>query len=385
MQALRLNLVARVAPERILHRTAVLTPDRYEQLGVVDARLLAAATDVTVPTPALRRFLDHQGVIPHEAGTFQTEEVKVWTLEGVQLEPKTGAVVAADGTLIIDSLKNVGRIRRVAAYSRGIPDGQPYLGTISTIATTHMTNYFHWLIEALPRLHSLALVDEAVTLVMPTTLSALQQKTLAMCRPANVTVQYVDPAEWLRAERFILPSFLARQWDFSYLPYGHLEATRNHIFHTLGLSPDHAGQRRIYISRAKASLRRVTNDAAVLALLAPLGFETVYLEDLTFEEQVRTLHDAAIVVAPHGAGLANLLFAGRIPVVEFATPIAMPVFFSLALALGQDFRYVFPEEMDPAAVDAIRADPQRHAVARRCDITVPLADLQPILDELVRE
>jgi capsular polysaccharide biosynthesis protein len=38
------------------------------------------------------------------------------------------------------------------------------------------------------------------------------------------------------------------------------------------------------------------------------GFSTHMLEDLSFDEQITLFSQAEFVVAPHGAGLANLLF-----------------------------------------------------------------------------
>ena len=38
------------------------------------------------------------------------------------------------------------------------------------------------------------------------------------------------------------------------------------------------------------------------------GWETVTLEDLSIKEQVKTFAEATHIVAPHGAGLTNLLW-----------------------------------------------------------------------------
>jgi hypothetical protein len=380
-RAVRLNVVARLAPDRVLHRTAELSPARYESLGVTEGRLLVPPTTVELHTPALREFLARQIAVPSEDDHFQTEPVSVWTVANARLDPATGAVVTSNGTLLIDSIKNNGRLRRVAAYSRAMPVARPTPGPLSTIMGTHTTNHFHWLIETLPRLHSLAMTGEAMTLIMPTTLSAVQRATLAMCLPPNVEVKFVSPTDWLATDRFVLPSFLTRQWDFAYLPAEHLQVTRRHILAAHGLAPDHIGQRRLYISRAKAGVRHVRNEADVVARLARSGFETVYLETLEFAEQVRLLHDAAVVVSPHGAGLANLLFAGRVPVIELATAVATPVYFFLALALGQAYHYVFPVEMGEGTALNSMADGRRYSAVRDQAITVPIAELDRVLAE----
>lgn len=67
---------------------------------------------------------------------------------------------------------------------------------------------------------------------------------------------------------------------------------------------------RIYVSRRHAATRRLRNeDALAGALAAELGFEVVDNETLSLREQVRRYRHAEVIAGPHGAGLANLVFA----------------------------------------------------------------------------
>ncbi|WP_019505379.1 tetratricopeptide repeat protein [Pleurocapsa sp. PCC 7319] len=65
---------------------------------------------------------------------------------------------------------------------------------------------------------------------------------------------------------------------------------------------------RIYISRKNASYRKVINENQLINLLNNFGFKTFYLESMSFLEQVDLFSKAEIIVAPHGAGLTNLIF-----------------------------------------------------------------------------
>lgn len=67
--------------------------------------------------------------------------------------------------------------------------------------------------------------------------------------------------------------------------------------------------RRIFISRRDAPSRRMTNEDQVMDALKPLGIERVELAALSFSEQVSLFAEAELVVGPHGAGFANLIFA----------------------------------------------------------------------------
>lgn len=66
--------------------------------------------------------------------------------------------------------------------------------------------------------------------------------------------------------------------------------------------------RRIYISRDDAVRRRVVNEKEVIAMLARHGFESCVTGRMPFGEQARLFAGAEAIVAPHGAGLANMMF-----------------------------------------------------------------------------
>ncbi|MGL6283693.1 MAG: glycosyltransferase family 61 protein, partial [Microcoleaceae cyanobacterium] len=65
---------------------------------------------------------------------------------------------------------------------------------------------------------------------------------------------------------------------------------------------------RIYISRSQASRRRILNETEILEDLNNLGFVSVFLESMSVEEQAICMAGARVIIAPHGAGLTNLVF-----------------------------------------------------------------------------
>jgi hypothetical protein len=70
--------------------------------------------------------------------------------------------------------------------------------------------------------------------------------------------------------------------------------------------PTHA--RRLYIRRGTAN-RAVLNEDDVLALLEPAGFEAVTMDGRSVTDQATMFASSEVVVASHGAALANLVFA----------------------------------------------------------------------------
>jgi capsular polysaccharide biosynthesis protein len=121
------------------------------------------------------------------------------------------------------------------------------------------------------------------------------------------------------------------------------------------------------ISRRHAPGRRVANEEEMMRLLSRLGFVAHVLEELSFTEQVRLFASAKIVVAPHGAGLANMVFSDGLSVVELFSSYFNASFLTLAASLG--FRY-----------GCLECKPVRTIHPKRDDMMVDLDGL----DDLIR-
>ncbi|RYZ63453.1 MAG: glycosyltransferase family 61 protein, partial [Proteobacteria bacterium] len=67
-------------------------------------------------------------------------------------------------------------------------------------------------------------------------------------------------------------------------------------------------KRRIFISRSDAKIRQLLNEEEVMASLKPFGFESIVLTGMSLTEQIQVFRGAELVVGPHGAGLANVVF-----------------------------------------------------------------------------
>lgn len=93
----------------------------------------------------------------------------------------------------------------------------------------------------------------------------------------------------------------------------------------------------IFISRRKAFMRRVINEHDVMESLSEFGFVDYVLEEMSFLDQVRLFSRAKIIVAPHGAGLTNIIFAQNLTIVELFGSSLPPCFANLSRGLG--FQY----------------------------------------------
>ena len=94
---------------------------------------------------------------------------------------------------------------------------------------------------------------------------------------------------------------------------------------------------KVFISRRKALGRRIANENEVIEALEPLEFATYILEEMSYLEQVTLFAQAKVIVAPHGAGLTNLIFADNPIILELFGAYVGREFANLARGMG--FKY----------------------------------------------
>ncbi|QCW02752.1 DUF563 domain-containing protein [Natrinema pallidum] len=193
-------------------------------------------------------------------------------------------------------------------------------------------NYYHWTVECLPRLRSLeqyaAETGTRPTVFIPSEASGWMREWLSILGwEADV-----EPLsnEVIEAEQLVVTSHPEPiPADCTWLRDRGLEAVDR---------DDDSSSRRIFISRTDATRRRVSNRARLDPLLEEFGFESYVLGELTVTEQIELFSEAEIVLAPHGAGLTNVLFGSDLSVVELFGPKKNTTFYRLADLCGHEYR-----------------------------------------------
>jgi hypothetical protein len=131
---------------------------------------------------------------------------------------------------------------------------------------------------------------------------------------------------------------------------------------------------KLYVSRAKAGRRRVTNDAQISQWMSARGYQVIHPEDLDVAQQVDLYSRATALVAPAGAALANMIFMAPGSSITMLVNRAVPAegrmlyFDPLARACGHRF----------AAVSGIAAAGATDRLLD-ADMEVPLAELEAAL------
>lgn len=163
-------------------------------------------------------------------------------------------------------------------------------------------NYYHWLIDTLPRLVLMKeeLADKNYTLLLPQDAPKFITGTLEHFSIGSIT--YLKPKEYLSAETLFVPYYLAGSGRIH--PEKVLEVRTLLLKGVTGtIKKD-----RIYVSRSRQKARRVSNEEDVMNVLNEFGFETVYFEGLSFSGQMELVRNADVLVSSHGANMTNLMF-----------------------------------------------------------------------------
>ena len=170
------------------------------------------------------------------------------------------------------------------------------------------SNYAHWLLDWLPRLELLRLCGlTPETIIYAKSDLAFQDASLRWVLKGDERLLDVKQQHSFACSRLFIadscfhshmhPAHRANEWSLQFF-----EALGQRI-----TAETEARRRRIYVSRQK-SRRCITNHDATRSLLTAHGFEEVFLEHLSFEEQVSAFVRAEAIFGLHGAGLANLVF-----------------------------------------------------------------------------
>jgi predicted O-linked N-acetylglucosamine transferase (SPINDLY family)/capsular polysaccharide biosynthesis protein len=250
-------------------------------------------------------------------------------------------------------------------------------------------NYFHFLLEVLPRALAAAQIAPAGTpLLTEDDLPAQHYQALRLCLPGHPILRLARGAS-VEVATLYAANMANRVLDANdSAPAGalryHPSALRGVAdLRQIGAAAAASPEKLLLWRHSK--VRRLRNAAALRKMLETRGFKTVDPAKLSFSDQIRLLSRARIVVAQSGAQLANMVFAPpgcRIFALFSDAPgVNYRLWSALAAALGHELinlagpqcatRFRLPNRILPPRF-------RRNAsalTALHCDFTMPLSYL----------
>jgi len=242
-------------------------------------------------------------------------------------------------------------------------------GTSVVLGDLWAESYGHWLSFGLGRLAYIEREikrDKIDHFIVPSRLKRVQTDTLKLMGiPLDKVISVADVPS-IKCERLVLStwSHFIDPIVIDFLRKEFLKSTK----------PSRFGKR-LYISRQRSTGRRLSNEAEVLDVLEPLGFETVFCEDISFEDQVAMFAQADVILGAHGSDLSNVLFCRRgTKILElFGSQFLNTNIWTTANLVGAEYGHLIEKSPKPAGGDYKLAN---------LDINVSIPELRKLLSLL---
>nr|HPO49249.1 glycosyltransferase family 61 protein [Spirochaetota bacterium] len=210
-------------------------------------------------------------------------------------------------------------------------------------------NYYHWLFDALPKIDLLkksGYYDSTELFYVPNYQYNFQKETLTLLGITEDKVITAIDYPHIKAKKILAASHLNPNLPQSERICDFLKDS------FIKCASDKKFNDKIYISRSKTR-RKITNEDEIFYYLENKGFIKIFLEELTFREQVALFHNAEHIVSPHGAGLTNLVFSKKnTKILEIFSPqYVVPYYYCISKTCGLDYDFIVGEDREKSASD----------------------------------
>ncbi|UZE97550.1 glycosyltransferase family 61 protein [Alkalimarinus alittae] len=178
------------------------------------------------------------------------------------------------------------------------------------------SNYYHWLIEWVPRIMVLDEINEPVKLLIRKQVPEQFKEIIRVVTGGRYQILESGTDNCVSVKRLIHTNGWATmpcdiRADKRPLLQDTLISPKSIFWlreKTKHLRTDCLATRKIYLKRLGDSRRSLINSDEVESLVQEYGFEIVVPETLSFSDQVRIFSEASIVIGQAGAALANIVF-----------------------------------------------------------------------------
>jgi hypothetical protein len=257
--------------------------------------------------------------VDHFSGSYEAPEIVFTELGNTTVAGNSFCVKSATLGVLRESITLINR----AGWAEAIPPGDKLVQVDNSepalvVGNLAQNNYYHWTLQCFASflVYRRLIGSDDFAAIMPE-LNSFQSRLLSIAdffgRCFEITTDEV-----ILASHGVYGNLCGGA--FAFAPHPAVLAE----FETFaaGVKARRRFNPRIYISRRDAGQKRgIVNEDAVCELMERHGFEIITPGDMSVEEQIAAFRNAEIIVGPHGAGLANLVYCrsgGGTRVIELA-------------------------------------------------------------------
>ena len=228
-------------------------------------------------------------------------------------------------------------------------------------------NYYHFLLEIMPRLFVIKNDAPRFKLIINYNLPSFVKEYISLFNFKEIICLHDD--EIAKTEKIIFPTFLSRGLAYNETV---MREMSNWLCEKL-YANDSVSPEKIFISRSNAKYRKTENESEVFALLQEKGFVKFDLQEPGIQAQANFFKQAKYIVGSHGAGFSNMIFSKNcslaLDIIHEQHP--QDCFYNLASAFGVDYYYF---QCKGTGVDSY---------ANNDNITVDLIKFETVCNQLI--
>lgn len=220
-------------------------------------------------------------------------------------------------------------------------------------------NYYHWLVDTIPRLHLARQAGVTARLYLPEQCLSYKYIAESLVPFETEPPVYVKGNDVYQIKKLYLPTYAGT------INNNHPPSLRE----VADVYLDHYGApskptRRIFISRRDAATRSIINEEEILPVLEKHGFEVFSFSGLTFLQQYELMSSCEAVASPHGAGMTNMMLmpqGGKVIEIHADQGFVKTCYFALANALKHRYHYILADrrfDTEKGNDDNLNLDPE---------------------------
>lgn len=280
-----------VSDTKKFFRTRINKGYDYRSYGKKEITLEPAINSRGLDIPGAHKYSYEHFLVKLPMGAYYHKHPSVITSDGCQLA-------------IVSNHSELSQKEHVLFQEIAIPKPVIFKGCGLVLSTANDNNYYHCLFQIPPKIWLLeqhgSEVEKIDWFLLESSTATFQDEIITTLGIDKSRLRNLKQYPHVRGEQLIaLPSFWKPEpWICKGLRELFLED------HAL----EYYSTQRLYISRNKASYRRIMNEPSLLEILHRYGFRILQLEGLSIKEQAKIFQSAEMIVSPHGAALANTVF-----------------------------------------------------------------------------
>jgi Tfp pilus assembly protein PilF len=296
------------------------------------------------------------------------------------LDGYNNVFISSDNQLLADL--SIGNAELIISSDQ-LPTPMNIEGTVCSLVSPGAARiYYHWMVDLLPRIELVCQsgipLESIDKFLVNRCQSQFQKETLTHLGISLDKIVETENNPHIKAEKIIIPwldnsnGITAGKWIYDFLKRKFIVKDSNQM---------NSSFKKIYISRDQARYRKVVNEELVVNYLSTLGFKSIILESLSVVEQACLMSQAEAVIAPHGAGLTNLVFCPQgIKVIELFGKHLNPSYWAISNRCGLEYFSLFCDQFEADRSVVHSPEYQKNFLERNSqDIYVNIDDLSNLI------